>query len=281
MDDTAGRMTGLTVQGPACGWASVPPGTEPLAGARGSGWAWRPERQPGFRPLGVGVGIGIGIDLPPSIPGLFRSAELLRGGGKGMKGSIRFFSPFLRAPVRDRLRADFGEASHGATKTRRGCREPGGAVARSRAPVDDHPQLRGVARCGVRREASAPRRFGAERDVWRNPRAGACPSSSIASGLPGGPAWAKAVSTLRSATAVHRGAGPDRWREAPAELPCRRPTPGIPLGVGIGIGIDLPPSIPALFRSAELLRGGGKGAKVVDPVLLSVSPCPCERSPQG
>ena len=84
---TAGRMSGLTVEGTACGWASVPPGTEPLAGARGSGWAWRHPRPPRSRlPLGVGVGIGIDLPTAASIFALFRSAELLRGGGKGMKG---------------------------------------------------------------------------------------------------------------------------------------------------------------------------------------------------
>ena len=53
----------------------------------------------------------------------------------------------------------------------------------------------------------------------------------------------------------HGAARQERWREAPAELPCGRPAP-VPFGVGvaIGIGIDLPlPSIFAAFRSAELL----------------------------
>ncbi len=87
--DTAGRMTGLTVEGTACGWASVPAGTEPLAGARGSGWARRHLRQPGSSPRGVGVGIG--IDLPPPGPSSPSSGapSSCEAGAKGRRSSIR------------------------------------------------------------------------------------------------------------------------------------------------------------------------------------------------
>ncbi len=97
---------------------------------------------------------------------------------------------------------------------------------------------------------------------------------------PGRSGRAKAVSTLRSATAVQRGAG----RTGGARLPpsCRVPPSSRPLGVGIGIGIDLPPPHPSSPSSgAPRSWEAGRRDEGGDTVLLSVSPCPCERLRRG